>query len=472
MDPLALLPEIVVLVGALAALVGGSFLPRTQQWVARAVAGAALVASALVTSAVLTDSARSVYGESFTIDRGTNSARLVVVLATLLVIALGTDELRGSPRESETYALLMLSSTGVMVLAGASDLLVLAVGFLLASIPVYGLIGLARTRAASEAAMKTYLLGALFGILLLLGVTVLYGVATGTTYAVLGQRLGAAPVAAVAAGAVAVLAGLAFEAGAVPAHMWVPDAAQGSSVTAAAYLTTVPKVGALVAVYRFVQLLPDALDWRLLVGVLAVASMTLGNLAALGQDDVRRLLGWSTVSQVGYLLGVVAVAGRSSLALPALLLYLAAYAVTNLAAFAVVGALPEHRDLAAYRGLARSQPWLAIALAVSLLGLLGTPPTSVFVGKLAVASAMWSGGQVWLAVALVVNTLVSLGYYLRWIAPSFTTTPASSTAAPTALAPPAFAAARTASSAAVVAAVVSVTLGIGAGQLLDLFGSR
>lgn len=470
MDPLALLPEIVVLVGALAALVGGSFLPRTRQWVARAVAVAALVASALVSGAVLTDPARSVYGESFTIDRGTNAARLVVVLATLLVIALGTDELRGSPRESETYALLLLSSTGVMVLAGASDLLVLAVGFLLASIPVYGLIGLARTRAASEAAMKTYLLGALFGILLLLGVTLLYGVATGTTYAVLGQRLESAPVAAVAAGAVLVLAGLAFEAGAVPAHMWVPDAAQGSSVTAAAYLTTVPKVGALVALFRFVQLLPDALDWRLVVGVLAVASMTLGNLAALGQDDVRRLLGWSTVSQVGYLLGVVAVAGRSSLALPALLLYLAAYSVTNLAAFAVVGGLPEHRDLAAYRGLARSQPWLAVALAVSLLGLLGTPPTSVFVGKLAVASAMWSGGQVWLAVALVVNTLISLGYYLRWIAPSFATT-SDGSPAPTS-ASVSFPVARTASAAAVVAAVVSVALGIGAGQLLDLFGSR
>lgn len=466
MDPLALLPELAVLIGALVALVGGSFLPRGRQWLARAAAVAALLVSAAATSAVLADQARSVYGQSFTIDRGTNAARLVVVLATLLVIALGTDELRGSPRESETYALLLLSSTGVMVLAGASDLLVLAVGFLLASIPVYGLIGLARTRAASEAAMKTYLLGALFGILLLLGVTVLYGVATGTTYDVLGQRLGAAPLAAVVAGAVAVLAGLAFEAGAVPAHMWVPDAAQGSSVTAAAYLTTVPKVGALVAVYRFVQLLPDPLDWRLLVGVLAVASMTLGNLAALGQDDVRRLLGWSTVSQVGYLLGVVAVAGRSSLALPALLLYLAAYSVTNLAAFAVVGALPEHRDLATYRGLARSQPWLAVSLAVALLGLLGTPPTSVFVGKLAVASAMWGGGQVWLAVALVVNTLISLGYYLRWIAPAFATTPDSPGA------PPAFAVARTASSAAVVAAVVSVALGIGAGQLLDLFGSR
>jgi NADH-quinone oxidoreductase subunit N len=219
----------------------------------------------------------------------------------------------------------------------------------------------------------------------------------------------------VAAGAVAVLVGLMFKAGGVPGHFWVPDAAQAAGGAVAAFLTTVPKIGAVLAAYRLVGLFPDTLSWPLLVGVLAVASMTLGNLAAYWQTDPRRLLGWSTVSQVGYLLVPVAVAGRSDLALPSLLLYLTGYTVTNLAAFAVTTAWPDRRDLEAYRGSGRSRPWLGAALVVALLGLVGTPPTVVFVGKLTTATAAWDGGSAWLAVAVFVNTLFSLFYYLRWI---------------------------------------------------------
>ena len=144
-------------------------------------------------------------------------------------------------------------------------------------------------------------------------------------------------------------------------------------------LTTVPKIGALVAVYRLMAMVSAGNEsWLVVVAVLATASMFLGNLAAYWQRDPRRLLGWSTVSQVGFLLVPVAAAGRSDLALPSLLFYLAAYALTNVAAFAVTAALPEYRDLTAYRGLARARPGLALALLVALLGLVGTPPTAVF----------------------------------------------------------------------------------------------
>ena len=419
MQPLALLPEIFLLAGALAALIAGSFLPRQRQWVARLIAVAALLAAAAAAAAGLGEEARAVFDGTYAVDGPTGIARLVIAAATLLVIGLGVDELTGGRQESETYALLLLSSTGAVVLAGANDLLVLAVGFLLASIPLYALVGMTRTPGAAEAAMKTYLLGALFGITLLLGVTVLAGVAGATSYAVLADRLSVAPAPAVAVGVVAVLGGLMFKAGGVPAHFWVPDAAQGAGGTAAAFLTTVPKVGAVVAAYRLVDAAPGTVDASLLVALLAVASMTLGNLAAYAQEDPRRLLGWSTVSQVGYLLVPVAVAGRSDLALPSMLLYLAAYAVTNLAAFAVVAALPERRTLASYRGLAGSRPWLAAALLISLLGLVGTPPTAVFAGKLTTASAAWDGGAAWLAVAVVLNTVVSLFYYLRWVIPAY-----------------------------------------------------
>ncbi|ANS79510.1 NADH-ubiquinone oxidoreductase chain N [Serinicoccus hydrothermalis] len=419
MRPALLLPEIVLFLGALAALLGGSFLPRTRQWVTRVVAAAALVLAAAMAAVALAGPTAVAMEGSFTVDPTTGVARLVATLGALVVLALAADEIDGSPRESETYALLLLSTTGTLVLAGADDLLVVAVGFLLTSVPLYGLIGITGTAVAAEAAMKTYLLGALFGILLLAGVTLLYGVSGTTSYAGLADPLAAAPRAVVAAGVVGILGGLLFKAGGVPAHFWVPDAAQGAGGAVAAFLTTVPKIGAVLAAYRLVAALPDTLAWPLLVAVLAVASMTVGNLAAYTQTDPRRLLGWSTVSQVGYLLVPVTVAGRSDLALPSLLLYLAGYTVTNLAAFAVTTAFPRRRELSAYRGVGRRYPWLAAALVVALLGLVGTPPTAVFVGKLTTTAAAWDAGDAWLAVLVLLNTLASLFYYLRWIAPLY-----------------------------------------------------
>ncbi len=456
----ALAPELVLLVGALSVLLGGSYLPRTRQWVSRLVAVAALLGAAVVAAVDLPGRPSGAFEGTYALDRGTAVARLVVLAATLLVVLLGTDELSGHRQESETYTLLLLAALGAIVLAGAHDLLVLAVGFLLASIPLYALVGQPRTPPAAEAALKTYLLGALLGITMLLGVTLLYAVAGTTRYAGLAGRLATAPSTVVAVGAVAVLGGLLFKAGGVPAHSWVPDAAQGASVTAAAFLTTVPKIGALVAAFRLVDLMPDSVDVRLLVGLLAVASMTLGNLAAYAQTDPRRLLGWSTVSQVGYLLVPVAVAGDSPLALPALLLYLAAYAVTNLGAFAVVAALPERRDLAGYRGLAGSRPWLAAALLVCLLGLVGTPPTAIFVGKLTVGVAAWDGGAAWLTVALVVNTVASLFYYLLWLAPVYRAGEPVERTAPAAFVPRPWAYA-----AALIAAAVTLALGVASGLL-------
>ncbi|MFZ0834770.1 MAG: proton-conducting transporter membrane subunit, partial [Mycobacterium sp.] len=359
------------------------------------------------------------FAGTFAVDTTTGVARIVVAVGVLLVLAAAGGEIAGMARESETYALLLFSGTGVLILAGADDLLVLATGFLLASIPLYGLVGMLRTPRAAEAAMKTYLMGALLGIVMFLGITALYGVTAVTGYDELASRLGDAPAGAVAAGLVGVVAGLMFEAGAVPAHFWVPDAAQGASGAAAMYLTTVPKIGALIALYRLTDVLPDTLSWPLLIAAFAVASMTLGNLAAYWQQDPRRLLGWSTVSQVGFLLVPVTVAGRSDLALASLLFYLAGYTLTNTAAFAVTMALPRRRTLDSYRGLAGTRPWLAGALLAALLGLVGTPPTAVFVGKLTTAAAAWDGGQAWLAVVVFANSLVSLFYYLRWIIPSF-----------------------------------------------------
>lgn len=419
MQPGALLPEISLLLGALACLIAGSFLPRRRQLVARLIAIGALVAATLIAAVDLSSAPSSVFEMTYAVDTLTGVTRILVSVSTLLVICLGADELEGDARESETYCLLLLAALGAVLLAGADDLLLLVTGYLLASIPLYGLIGLARTGPAAEAAMKTYLLGALLGIGLMLGVVVLYGLAGTTIYTELTMALSGAPPAAVAFGTVAILGGLMFKAGGVPGHFWVPDAAQGTSSTAAAFLTTAPKIGAIVATYRLVLELPATVNWAVLIAVLAALSMTLGNLAALAQTDPRRLLGWSTVSQVGYALVPVAAAGASDLAQPSMLFFLAGYALTNVTAFAVVAAHPHLRTLASYRGLARTHPRTVAALVVSLLGLVGTPPTAVFVGKLTTATAAWDGGLAWLAVAVMVNSVISLVYYLRWVVPAF-----------------------------------------------------
>lgn len=461
MDALAMLPEIVLIAGALVVLLTGSFLPRSRQGVAYGIATATALVSATVAPVTFTAGPESVFAGNYLLDTTTQVARIAVSGATMLVLLAGRASVAGSARESETAALVLLGAAGTLVVAGAGDLLVLAVGFLLASVPLYGLIGLAGTARAAEASLKTYLLGALFGIVLLLGVTLLTGLSGTSVYSELAAALDAAPAGAVTVGAAAVLSGLMFKAGAVPGHFWVPDSAQGANGLAATFLTTVPKLGAFLAAFRIVGALPDTASAAVFVGVLALVTMTLGNLAAYTQDDPRRLLGWSTVGQAGFLLVPVAVAPTSALALPALLFYVLAYAVTNAAAFSVTLALPRFRSLADYRGLGRRHPALAAALVVALLGLVGTPPTAIFVGKLTAATAAWQGGAAWLAVALMANSVISLYYYLRWIIPLYRRADA-------AREEPSGALRVGAARVAVVAAAVSVLLGVGAGAVFSV----
>lgn len=458
-EPLALLPELLLLLGAVLTLLLGSFLPRNRQYVARLTAGVALLAALVAALVAAAGAPRLVYEMTYAVDGPTRIARVVVPAAALLVLALSTDELAGNSRESEFSVLVLLTTLGSVVLSGASDLALLAVGYLLASVPLYALAGYRRSASGTEAALKLYVLGAFLGVALLLGVTVLYGVAGGSTYRDLAAGLPSAPPAAVAVGLVAVLAGLTFKIGAVPGHFWVPDASEGASPSAAAALTTLPKIGGLLAAYRLLESVPrSVVDWPLLLALLAAATMTLGNLAAFSQQHPRRLLGWSTVSQAGYLLMAVAVAGRSTLALPALGLYLGAYAVSNLGAFAVTAALPQHDRLEHYRGLAARHPALAAALLVCLLSLVGTPPTGVFVGKASVFTAAWDGGLGWLVVIAAANTVASLFYYLRWLGPVFDRTGSSGR--------PDVAVARWAQSSAVLAAGGSIAVGVAAAVAL------
>lgn len=413
MDFGALLPEMLVLAGAVVGLLSGSFLPRERQVIATWIVGVALALGLLAAVVAAFGPSRTIFFGSFAVDPGTAVIRITAPAATIVVLLIGRPELRGSARESETAALLALGTLGAMVLAGASDLLVLGTGFLLSSIPLYALIGIARTPGGAEAALKTYLQGALLGTTMFGGITLLFGLARETTYAAMAAALGDAPRVAVVLGAVAVIAGLLFESGAVPGHFWVPDATQASGRAVAAYLTTVPKIAGLLALGRLAEALPGSANVALLIAVVAAATMTVGNLAAFWQTDARRLLGWSSVSQVGYLLlPIVAMQGGG---LSALAIYIVGYAVTNLAAFGVVTALSRRVALADWAGAARASPVLTGVLVVALLGLVGTPPVGVFAGKVAVFVAAWSGGYAWLVVVAALNTVASLFYYLRWL---------------------------------------------------------
>ncbi|GAA4228716.1 NADH-quinone oxidoreductase subunit N [Actinomadura meridiana] len=452
-NPADLAPELCVLIAAVLGLVNGLFLPRTQQWRVAVICAAGLVAG-LAAAGVAATRADLMAFDAFMIDPITHVTRIAVLGSTLLAVVLAARPVHGHPRESEHYVLILLSALGTIALGATSDLLVLVAAYLLASIPAYALAGFGKDAPGTEAALKYYLMGALLGVLMLGGVTLLFGVGRGTGYPVLRAGFADAPSAAVAVGVVALLAGLLFKAGAVPGHFWVPDVTQGAPPAIAAYVTTVPKIGAFAALYRFgAETLPDG--WPVVVAVVAAATMTLGNLAAFGQDNVRRLLAYSTVSQAGYLLVPVAMAGRTDLAEPAVLYYVAAYAVTNLGAFAVVLATGRD-DLAGYTGLLRGSPLVGLSLVVCLLGFIGTPPTAVFVGKVLMFGAALDGDYAWLAVVAAVNTVASVFYYLRWIVPLFGRQPSCDTIHPS----------RSAAAVAVAAAVVSVALGIGSGIAL------
>ena len=468
-DVATMLPELIVMLGAVGCLLLGSWTPRGRQRRVRALAATtALVASGFAVAG-LVGGPTTAFSGTVAIDEATGILRLVVLVALVVLLALAGGEIAAHHRESEVYVLLLLGADGVLLVGAATDLAVLAVAFLLASIPLYGLIGLSAGTAAPEAALKTYLVGALSGILLMLGAAVLFGLIGSTAYSDLAGGISVAPPAAAVAGVVLLLTGLLFKAGAVPAHFWVPDAVEGSWVTSAAFLTTVPKLGAVLAVARLLESLPPEEHWLLLVAGLAALSMTVGNLAALTQDDVRRLLAWSTVSQVGYLLAVAATVTRAEEAVPTLMLFVAGYAATNLACFAVLAAEPERTSIEAWRGMARRRPWLVVSLGVGLLGLVGTPPTAVFVAKLLTLSVTWEAGLEWLAVLVAINTVVSLGYYLRWLAACLAAPDSEQDAqgfAGTTITAPQRSAARVAGA----CAVAAVALGLIAGPVLALAG--
>lgn len=414
------IPELVLVVGGVAVLLYALFVPRRWQGGAVLLALATILGSSAATWPMLGGPERLTFADTHARDAVAVWAKWIVLAGTAGVIGLSVRWFQRDHRQGEYYTLLLLSSLGAVLLAGATDLKQFVIAMVLSSATGFVLVAYhRRSSPAAEAAMKYYLIGAFTSASMLIGVGYLFGLAGSTALPALAQSPTTGGLALVVGTALVIVA-LAFKTGAVPAHAWVPDVAQGAPAPAAAFVTSIPKVGGFVFLARLVLALPpDAFDWRPLIAVLAAATMTLGNLAALWQDDVRRLLGWSAVSQTGYGLMAIVALGRSDLALPSLLFFLLAYVLGNVAAFGVVVELRGRTTLAAYTGLARAHPWLTGALAISFLSFIGIPPLAGFFAKLALFAAAIEVGYTWLAVLAVVNTVVSIVYYVRVLAPAY-----------------------------------------------------
>lgn len=412
--------EITVIVGAALIVIIVLFVRRERQWIGAPLAlGVCATSAALIATRMASTSQRLTWDGVWSLDHAAGWAELAILGATAVVVTFSPEWFAGDARHGEWYAMVLFSAAGAMVIASATDTLELMLGVLLSSATGYVLAAYHRRSALSvEAGAKYFLVGALTNTLLLLGITVLFGAAGTTLYAGTATGIGHASAISLVAAAVLITIGLAFKLGAVPAHPWVPDVTQGAPAPAAAFLTVVPKIAALVALARVMTLFPDDVaGWRPLVAGVAALTMTVGNLSALWQRDVRRLIGWSSVSQAGYALMAIPVLGRSPDAIPALLYFVTAYAVAQLAALGVITELRGRTDLDDYRGLAAEHPWLAAALTLSFLSFVGIPPLAGFGGKLLLLTATIDGGYAWLAALAVANTVISLYYYLRVISP-------------------------------------------------------
>ena len=351
----------------------------------------------------------------------------VAIAALTIMFAVDYLESRGLPI-AEFAAVLVFAVTGAMLVAGSTDLLLLFVALELMVLPGYMLAAFARRDPYStEGAIKYFLLGSFSSAILLFGLAYVWGM-TGTTRV---DGVAAALATAIARGSIQpglamglafMTAGVAFKMAAVPFHYWTPDAYQGSPTPVTAYLSVGPKVGAFAIVLRlFVGALgPLKADWLPVVIVLAALTMTLGNLVAISQDNVKRMLAYSSIAHTGYMLvGLAAYAGGQQSGLSAILFYGAAYTFMNMGAFAIIAALQRRpgvtSQIATFAGLGRRDPWLGALMTLFLLSLTGIPPLAGFWAKAyVILAAIQAGGWLTaLAVLAMINAAAAAFYYLR-----------------------------------------------------------
>jgi NADH-quinone oxidoreductase subunit N len=427
-------PEIFLLIATSAILLIDMFLADAKRHVTYMLSIGALFVCAALTMAGFDSPTAYTFNNMFVSDPMSSLLKIFSYIAIGVTMiysrqyANDKGMLGGGMLGGEFYVLALFSLLGQMVMISGNNFLVIYLGLELMSLSLYALVALRRGHAVStEAAMKYFILGALASGFLLYGISMLYG-ATGSldlTEVAKATASGTANKTVLVFGVVFVVAGLAFKLGAAPFHMWVPDVYQGAPTAVTLLLGGAPKLAAFAISIRLLVegLFPLALDWQQMITVLAVVSIAVGNITAIVQTNLKRMLAYSTIAQMGFmLLGMLSGVANGNVASAAnayssAMFYAVTYVLTTLGTFGVIMLLAragfEAENIDDFKGLNQRSPWFAFVMLILMFSLTGIPPTVGFYAKLAVLQAVLGTGQVWLAVVAVLLSLVGAFYYLR-----------------------------------------------------------
>ena len=416
---LALLPEILLLILAIVILAADAILrPQRHRFLGWIAAGGLIVILVTALAYSRPDPAQNlIFGGMLRHDWPAFTFKIIFLFAAAVtcLLSLGVE---GVDERGDYFALLIVTTLGMSLMAAAADLIMLYLAIEITSIPLYVLAGfLKRDDKSAESGLKYFLFGAITSAVMLYGFSLIYGLAGDTNLYNLATSLQAGQLSpwVLLGVAVLVLVGFAFKVAVVPFHFWSPDVYEGAPTPITAFISTASKAAGFAVLVRvMLAVFPSiASYWSTLFAVLAAATMTLGNLLAIPQRNIKRLLAYSSIAHAGYaLIGLVAL---SKFGAASLVFYLIAYVVTNLAAFAVVilfARVAGSEEIADYAGLSRRSPGLALVLLVALLSLAGMPPLVGFAAKFYVFTAAVRSGWIWLAFVGVLNSIIGLYYYL------------------------------------------------------------
>ncbi len=424
------IPELSLVVTAIAVILLDLFIQRKGVLVIVSLAG--LVVSAGFTIAMWGGSPQAIFNNMLAVDSFALFFKLLFLGIVALIILASVDYVSKFARfQGEFYALVLLSALGMMLMAATTELISIYIALELTSISLYVLVGFLKNPKSTEASLKYLLLGAIASAVLLYGMALIFGVTGETQLGKIAEAFQAMSLLTILAspalilGIVLLIAGFGFKIAAVPFHMWVPDVYEGAPTPITAYLSVGSKAAGFAIILRvfysaFGSPELQSLNWGLIFAVLAAIGMTLGNVTALPQTNIKRMLGYSSIAQAGYLMVGLATMGVSPaadvLGRSGVLFFLTAYAVANLGAFIVIIAISNKLDsdlIQDFSGMIKRAPLLTLALSLCLISLIGMPPAAGFMAKFYIFSGAVQHGLLWLIIIAVLNSVISAYYYLR-----------------------------------------------------------
>ena len=415
------LPEVLLAAYAMAALLFGVYTSKDKATGLLTWATAAVFAVLALWIASRGEGTQIAFGGLFTDDAFARFAKVTILLSAAAVLVMSQDYMaRRDLARFEYPILIALSTVGMMMMVSAGDLMALYVGLELQSLALYVIASFRRDSARStEAGMKYFVLGSMSSGLLLYGASLTYGYAGTTQFAGILSTLGGEVPVGLLFGLVFMLAGLAFKVSAAPFHMWTPDVYEGAPTPVTAFFATAPKVAAMALIARLAYDAFGAIpsDWTQVIAVLAVLSMFVGAIAAIGQKDIKRLMAYSSIAHMGYAL--LGLAAGTAYGVQAMLIYMAIYVTMNIGTFAFILSLERDgrpvTDIGALNLFSKREPLKALAVLVLMFSLAGVPPMLGFFGKFYVLKAAVDAGLTWLAIAGAVASVIGAFYYLRLV---------------------------------------------------------